>query len=71
VANVVATTLEIGDYDWREPLAATMPRSLTQTVRADIEWTGRHLVPWLARRLRRQSSGDEVTAKRPELTPVE
>ena len=48
VANVVATTLEIGDYDWREPLAATMPRSLTQTVRADIEWTGATSSPgWL------------------------
>ncbi len=71
VANIVATTLEIGDYGWREPLPATMPRSLIHTIRADLEWTGRHLVPWLTRRLRRQSSGDEVTAKRPELTPVD
>lgn len=71
VANIVATNLELGEYDWREPLPASMPRSLVQTVRDDLEWTGRHLVPWLARRVRRQSSGDDVQAKRPELSPVD
>ena len=71
VARIVATTLELGDYDWREPLPASQPTSLLQTVRADLEWTGRHLVPWLARRLKRQSSGDEITPKRPELSPVD
>lgn len=71
VARIVASTLELGDYDWREPLPAAQPRSLVQTVREDIEWAGRYLAPWLTRRLRRQSSGDAVQAKRPDLTPID
>lgn len=36
----------------------------------DARWAGRHLVPWIARRLTGRSSGDKVLAKRPTLTPV-
>ncbi len=36
----------------------------------DLVWARTHLVPWVLRRLRHQSSGDNVTAKRPEPTPV-
>ncbi|GAA1468315.1 SGNH/GDSL hydrolase family protein [Microbacterium thalassium] len=36
----------------------------------DLVWARTHLVPWVLRRLRHQSSGDEVTAKRPEPLPV-
>ncbi|GAA3902208.1 SGNH/GDSL hydrolase family protein [Microbacterium invictum] len=36
----------------------------------DLVWAREHLVPWVLRRLRHQSSGDNVTAKRPEPTPV-
>ena len=70
VGNIVATSLELGEYDWREPLPAAHPRGLVQTIRDDIEWTGRYLAPWLTRRIRRQSSGDEVQAKRPVLSPL-
>ncbi len=31
----------------------------------DIGWAREHLVPWVLRRIRHQSSGDNVTAKRP------
>jgi len=31
----------------------------------DISWARTHLVPWVVRRIRHQSSGDGVTAKRP------
>ncbi len=37
----------------------------------DIVWARHHLVPWVLRRLRHQSSGDNVSAKRPEALPVE
>jgi len=37
----------------------------------DIVWARQHLVPWVLRRLRHQSSGDNVTAKRPAPLPVE
>jgi len=36
----------------------------------DLVWARTHLMPWVLRRLRHQSSGDNVTAKRPEPLPV-
>ncbi len=36
----------------------------------DLVWARTHLVPWVLRRVRQQSSGDHVTAKRPEPLPV-
>lgn len=36
----------------------------------DLVWARAHLVPWVLRRLRHQSSGDHVTAKRPDALPV-
>lgn len=37
---------------------------------ADLAWAGRHLTPWVRRRLTGRSSGDLVTAKRPTLAPL-
>jgi lysophospholipase L1-like esterase len=37
---------------------------------ADIRWARQHFAPWVRRRLTGRSSGDMVTAKRPELRPV-
>ncbi len=36
----------------------------------DLVWARTYLVPWVLRRLRHQSSGDHVTAKRPEPSSV-
>lgn len=36
----------------------------------DLVWARSYLVPWVLRRLRHQSSGDNVTAKRPDPLPV-
>lgn len=36
----------------------------------DLVWAREHLVPWVLRRLRHQSSGDHITAKRPEPGPI-
>ena len=36
----------------------------------DLIWARTHFVPWVLRRLRHQSSGDHVTAKRPDALPV-
>jgi len=35
----------------------------------DLQWARTHLAPWVLRRLRHQSSGDGITAKRPSATP--
>lgn len=37
----------------------------------DVVWAKEHLVPWVIRRLKHQSSGDHVEPKRPEATPLE
>jgi lysophospholipase L1-like esterase len=37
---------------------------------ADLVWAGRHLAPWVKRRLTGRSSGDGLTAKRPLLGPL-
>ncbi|GAA2015399.1 SGNH/GDSL hydrolase family protein [Microbacterium ulmi] len=36
----------------------------------DLLWAREYLVPWVLRRVRHQSSGDNVTAKRPNPAPV-
>ncbi|NJC64442.1 SGNH/GDSL hydrolase family protein [Planosporangium flavigriseum] len=37
---------------------------------ADARWAARYLAPWIKRRLQGRSSGDLVTAKRPDLSPI-
>ena len=37
----------------------------------DREWARAHLAPWLLRRVRRESSGDDLSARRPELAPMD
>lgn len=70
-AAAAAEVLGFGDSEWRtattEPLPTT--RGL-QRVRADAQWVFKHALPWAVRRVQRQSSGDEVTAKRPILQPL-
>jgi lysophospholipase L1-like esterase len=51
-----------------------VPPSVTPDWRAarttDLEWAGRHLAPWMLRRLLHQSAGDGILPKRPALAPV-
>ena len=35
----------------------------------DLQWAREYLVPWVLRRIRHQSSGDLVQAKRPDAAP--
>jgi len=37
---------------------------------ADLEWAKAYAVPWVQRRLKGTSSGDDVSAKRPALQPI-
>ncbi|NBM16900.1 SGNH/GDSL hydrolase family protein [Streptomyces sp. GC420] len=54
------------DQPW-PPEAARGPAA----VRMDnINWAREHLVPWIGRRLRGESSGDHVEPKRPDLLPL-
>ncbi|WP_338889394.1 hypothetical protein [Rhodococcus sovatensis] len=55
---------------WNRPLAPLARPHLFSRVRADLAWAGMFLAPWLTRRVRRRSSGDSRTAKRPQLTSL-
>jgi lysophospholipase L1-like esterase len=57
--------------DWRSPLATVPVRpGWLATRRDDLRWARTYAAPWLQRRLRGQSSGDGMTAKRPDLLPL-
>jgi hypothetical protein len=49
-----------------EPLPT---RSWRQARSEDLSWAREYLVPWVLRRIRHQSSGDNVLAKRPDAAP--
>lgn len=70
IAMMVLDTLAV-----RHTLEPLHPKELpVRTWRAaraeDLVWAREYFVPWVLRRLRHQSSGDGVIAKRPEPTPV-
>lgn len=58
--------------DWREPLppAEAGPPGWVTARGRDLQWAGTYAVPWLHRRLRGVSSGDGMSAKRPDLLPL-
>lgn len=58
------------DGDWREPWPLTAPPDWLTRRRADVRWTREHFLPWVNRHLHGRSSGDGLSPKRPELTPV-
>lgn len=55
---------------WHEPLPQARPPSALHRAGRNVTWAGKHLAPWVGRRLTGRSSGDEVTAKRPECAPL-
>jgi lysophospholipase L1-like esterase len=60
--------LPVGE-DWREPLPPADPVDWATQRREDLRWTREDLLPWVGRRLRGRSSGDGLSAKRPESAP--
>jgi lysophospholipase L1-like esterase len=52
---------------WIAALPTTLPGNWLGARAEDLRWARAHLAPWIGRRLRGQSSGDTVTAKRPVL----
>ncbi len=66
-AAAEAMGLEGADSSWTQPF--TDPLGPRSTVSHAV-WAGKYLAPWVLRRLRGVSSGDGITAKRPQLEPV-
>jgi len=73
IAAAVAQALGLPGADgaWAEPLAPVAPRRRVAALAGELDWSRRHLAPWIARRATGRSSGDGVMAKRPELRPLE
>ena len=70
VARMVLRSLNVPN-DLQPMQPDPLPYRRWREARAeDIGWAREHLVPWVLRRLRHQSSGDNIVAKRPEPSPV-
>ncbi|MGV9768109.1 SGNH/GDSL hydrolase family protein [Microbacterium sp. NPDC003461] len=70
VARMVLRTLNVPN-DLQPMQPDPLPeRKWTEARRDDLVWARTHLVPWVLRRLRHQSSGDHILPKRPEALPV-
>lgn len=71
VAAHVLTALDLKpDPEWWVLPDAGPVQSWATRRAADARWAKQHFAPWIRRRLTGRSSGDLVTAKRPELAPV-
>lgn len=57
------------DPTWWETPSWPAVRSWSAARVADAVWAGKHLAPWVKRRLTGRSSGDGMTPKRPTLGP--
>lgn len=55
---------------WWTPPAIPAQRAWVVKRAQDVHWAGTHLLPWIKRRLTGRSSGDNLTPKRPTLTPI-
>jgi lysophospholipase L1-like esterase len=70
VARMVLRTLNVPN-DLQPMQPDPLPSRTWREARAsDLVWARSYLVPWVLRRVRHQSSGDEITAKRPDPLPV-
>lgn len=70
IALAVALNVAPPSDDWNEPLPPEPRRSIVRRLVGEFLWGGKYLVPWVGRRLRGRSSGDDVKPKRPELRAV-
>lgn len=70
VARMVLRALNVpNDLESMQPEPLPL-RTWREARGGDLEWAREHLVPWVLRRLRHQSSGDHIAAKRPEPSPI-
>jgi lysophospholipase L1-like esterase len=70
-AHVLAALGVTPQPSWLAPLPATAAHGWLMARAHDLRWAGRHLAPWLRRRLAGRSSGDTVSAKRPRLAALQ
>ena len=72
IAAAMAETLGLEpEEDPWAPLPPADPIRRATAVTTELAWMGRHMAPWIVRRIRGRSSGDGLSAKRPSLAPLE
>lgn len=64
-AHTALEALGIGDPGWRTPLVPGPRPSPVVRAGSHVRWTTGHLAPWIVRRARGESSGDQVLPKHP------
>jgi lysophospholipase L1-like esterase len=68
VAGAALERLGLGDAAWRDPLLPPLPpKPLRHAVLGDLLWTRQHYAPWVYRRIRGTSTGQQIPPKRPVL----
>lgn len=70
LAALDALGIDTDREDWTTPLPHETLAPRTQRLVEHGRWVRVHAGPWVHRRLTGRSSGDSVSAKRPELTPL-
>ncbi len=71
VALLAARALGVPvDEDPDAPWPARHTPTAAELRRENVQWARSHLLPWVGRRLRGESSGDHVEPKRPQLLPL-
>jgi lysophospholipase L1-like esterase len=69
IARMVLDTLHV-ENDLEPMRPEPLPRAKWRQARTeDLVWAREYFVPWVIRRIRRVSSGDNISAKRPEAVP--
>ncbi len=58
------------ERDWLTPAVPGPRPSVATRARGNLRWGRAYLLPWVARRMRGRSSGDDVVPKHPDWVPV-
>jgi hypothetical protein len=68
----VLNALGVGvEEEWLLVPPAPAPTPWLLAREADLRWARRHFAPWVRRHLIGRSAGEGITAKRPELAPID
>ena len=71
IAAAFADTVGLPGFSgWADPLPSVARAGALRRAGVELRWLGGDVAPWMLRRLRGRSSGDGITAKRPQLLPV-
>lgn len=69
-SSAVLEALGVADAGWRTPGALEAAPGRIRRVASHVGWAQRHAGPWVGRRLRGESSGDDITPKNAAWTLV-